>query len=233
MPDEFSDLLSAHGAVPGRPLLGLTILLVEDSRLASDAMRLICLRAGARLRRADCLRSARRHLQTYLPGVAIVDLGLPDGPGEELIAEIAAAAPGVLALFGTSGDPDLAGRALAAGADAFLPKPVESLQAFQETILRHLPAMAPGHARPALPGDPVEPDPVALRDDLRLAAGLLRGTPDAGTLDYVARFLAGVALNAHDQPLRDAACALASDPVPGLAELAGLVDARLAQVAVT
>ena len=39
-----------------RPLLGLTVLVIEDSKFACEAMRLLCLRSGERIRRADSLR---------------------------------------------------------------------------------------------------------------------------------------------------------------------------------
>ena len=125
---------------PDRPLKGLTLLVVEDSRLASETVRLLSLRSGARIRRADCLRSAARHLRNYRPAAVIVDLGLPDGNGTDLIAQIAGTAPDGPAVLGMSGDPDARGAAMAAGAGAFLAKPVQNLALFQHAILQALPA---------------------------------------------------------------------------------------------
>ena len=116
---EYTSLTPAATAT--RPLLGLTILVVEDSRFARDAMRLLCLRSGARIRRADCLRSARRHLQVYRPSVAIIDLGLPDGSGAELIKEQAVAEPRIQALLAISGDDTKEELSLAAGAASASP----------------------------------------------------------------------------------------------------------------
>ena len=88
-----------------QPLAGITALLVEDSRCASEAMRLLALKSGARLRRADSLAAAHRHLSVYRPMLVIVDMGLPDGSGAELIGTLARAEPRVPVLLGTSGDP--------------------------------------------------------------------------------------------------------------------------------
>lgn len=191
-----------------RPLMGLTILVVEDSRYASEALRMMCLRSGARIRRADCMASAERHLSTYRPSAAIVDLGLPDGSGLDLIKKMAAAKHRVPILLGTSGaEREAAARASAdAGADGFLAKPISSLAAFQAAILEHLPeALRPQGPRPAAMVD-ILPDPVALREDLAHAMTLMDlDTPPIG---YLRRFLIGLARSARDVALERSALAM-------------------------
>jgi CheY-like chemotaxis protein len=218
-----------------RPLLGLTILVIEDSRFACEAMRLRCLRSGARIRRADCLRSARRHLQVYRPSVAMIDLGLPDGNGVDLISELAEAQPRVEALIATSGDLHFEGEALAAGADAFLPKPVTSLAAFQELVLSTLPAERQPPGPRTLTDEIIIPDRIAFQDDMAHIADVLEDPPDEHALDYVTQFLAGLARSAEDRGLEQAASALARKRASGqptgseAAALAGLIQSRLNQ----
>ena len=230
-----TDTLATTTPTAARPLLGLTVLAVEDSRYACDALRLMCLRSGARLRRADCLRAARRHLAVYRPTIAIVDLGLPDGSGSDLIAEMAGMYPRVAALLATSGDPFAEDVAVAAGADGFLPKPYQGLAAFQATVLSALPRdMRPSGPRLADTAMPA-PDPAAYRDDMAHAADLLSdaGAPDESTLDYLTQFLSGVARSAGDDGLVSAVAALSAARQGGatgqapVARLSALLQSRL------
>jgi CheY-like chemotaxis protein len=221
-----------------RPLLGLTVLVIEDSRFACEAMRLLCLRSGARIRRADTLRAARRHLQVYRPSIVIIDIGLPDGNGADLIRELSIASPRPEVILGTSGDDNSEAIAMEAGADGFLAKPITSLGAFQDRILSNLPDdRRPMSPRPVAQ-DVVEPDPIAYRDDMAHVADVLdnaKGAADAHVLDYIAQFLGGVARSASDDDLVLATDALAAKRARGhavlseLATVAGLVQARLAQ----
>ncbi|GKY86893.1 response regulator [Sinisalibacter aestuarii] len=217
-----------RAATADRPLQGMTVLVVEDSRFASEAIRLLCQRSGARIRRADTLAAAHRHLAVYRPNIVIADIGLPDGTGAELLAELAAAAPRLDVLIGMSGDPALEATALAAGADGFLAKPVESLALFQQAILAHLPAGEGPRGPRALPNETVRPDRLALEDDLVHAAEIIGD--DRRPLAYVAQFLGAVARSAHDTALEAAARRLA-EAGPASAErarIAGLVNDRLA-----
>ena len=228
--DPFSTLRFPSAA---RPLLGLTVLLVEDSRFASEAMRLLCMRSGARIRRADCLRSARRHLQVYRPSVLIVDMGLPDGLGSELIAEAHETLPRIAVIMGISADDGARESCLAAGANGFLAKPLQSVAYFQTELLRHLPSDRQPTGPLLLHDETVKPDTVAYRDDMAHVVELLEAGEDQQMLDYVTQFLEGVAGLAGDHALLHASSALRKARQGGhplrsdLAHLAGLLQERL------
>lgn len=231
-----NDPFAANYPAPtaARPLLGLTVLVVEDSRYACEAMRLLCLRSGARIRRADCIRSARRHLQVYRPSVVVVDMGLPDGNGADLIAELAQAETERSVVLATSGDDMLEAEATAAGAQGFLSKPITSLAIFQQLILAALPADRQPFGLRAMVDEQVSPDEIAYHDDMSYAADLLENAPSDQALDYIAQFLEGVARSADDTGMENAARALAGKRAAGLtaaseaAQIAGLIQERLA-----
>lgn len=228
-------LFTAPRPTADRPLLGLTVLVVEDSRLASEAMRLLCMRSGARIRRADSLRAARRHLSLYRPGVIVIDVGLPDGSGLELLGELSRALPRVQAILAISGDPGMEQAALAAGADGFLVKPILSLDQFQQAILSRLSDWPQPSGLRLLAGEIVSPDEAAFHDDLALVADLLGNSQTEDRLGYVSQFLEGLAVQAGDGPLKSAAEALRVSREsgrawgPDLARVAGLVRSRLEQ----
>ncbi len=185
-----------------RPLLGMTVLVVEDSRFVCDGLRLMCLHSGARVRRADSLKSARRHLRVYRPSIAVIDIGLPDGSGLELIRDLAQQRPRIGALLGISGDETGALLARQAGADEFLSKPLKSLSEFQESVLKHMPEkMRPSGPR-SLNEIVIEPDPTTYIDDLQHVSNLLEDSKtDPQILDYLTQFTDSLAHAADDKPL--------------------------------
>ncbi|MGV6805712.1 MAG: response regulator [Ruegeria sp.] len=233
MDDSVQLATSATAPSATRPLLGQTILVVEDSRYTCDAMRLMCLHSGARIRRADCLRSARRHLQIYRPSVIVIDMGLPDGSGADLMAELNQATPRISVILGMSGDDSTEAQAMQAGADGFLAKPLNSLMCFQSTILQLLPEDRRPCPLYSVKEEEIIPDPMAYQDDMAHIADVLTGPTDPHTLDYAAQFLSGVARDAKDTVLENAARDLAASrskgaPVNALAaRVAGLVQSRL------
>lgn len=209
MDDELN--LFLQRPTPERPLNGLKVLVVEDSRCAAQAVKLLALHSGARLRRADCLAAAHRHLAIYRPDIVIVDMGLPDGNGAELIAELAVAEPRVPVLVGTSGDPGAREKAMQAGADGFLAKPVESLAMFQQVLIGLLPPSGTLSGPRALSDEVIAPDAGSIAEDLALAAAIMREGAGPG-LAYAAQFLGTVAQAAHDPVLEAAANELAGAP---------------------
>ncbi len=229
MTDKLEDLFIQRSPTADRPLLGLTVLVVEDSRFASEALRLMTQRSGARMRRADCLRAGQRHLQTYRPGAIIIDMGLPDGSGADLIRSVRGAKTPAPVILGLSGDPTRREEAMEAGADGFLLKPLASLAQFQQSLLAAMPETARPMMPRLLPEETLTPDPIALRDDLNEAARLLALRPDAAATGYLSHFLYGVARLSRDEPLEDAARALGVDllSAAALSRAAHLVQSRL------
>jgi response regulator RpfG family c-di-GMP phosphodiesterase len=195
-------------ATARQPLLGLTILLVEDSRYCSEAVRLLCRKSGARLRRADSRRAAYRHLATYRPSLVIVDIGLPDGSGLDIVRDLAAHRPNSPKVLATSGDDPALCRAdsAAAGADGFLEKPLKNLRDFQTQVLDLFPDRnLPDQGRIIPFKAEIEPDALALSEDLRHAVVLIKAadkTGDTETLTYCAQFLHSLAEANTNQRIR-------------------------------
>jgi two-component system, OmpR family, response regulator len=160
----------------------------------------------------------------------LIDMGLPDGSGADLIAEVAASHPRVDVILGMSGDSGTEAAAMAAGADGFLAKPFTRMAEFQSAILRHLPHERHPPGPRVLSDDAVSPDLIAYRDDLASIEPALR---DATNLGYVTQFLDGVARSAGDRPMSELVAALAANRAAGLplapqvAALAALVRRRL------
>ena len=191
-----------------------TVLLVEDSRLTAEAVRLICRRAGLRLRRADSLALARQHLRVYRPDIALIDLGLPDGSGLTLIDALTRATPRIGLIVALTGDPVLEQVALRAGADAFWEKPLRL-----SGPLGRLLGMDQNHDRANItspdtpskfgaadywsprPSQNMGADPLALRDDLLHAQYILAHASAPSRIGYAAQFLTGIARSLNDGAL--------------------------------
>jgi DNA-binding response OmpR family regulator len=155
----------------------------------------------------------------------IVDLGLPDGSGLDLIAEMHRARPRIGVLFGLSGDAAAARDVIAAGADGFLAKPLDSLAAFQREILARLPEERhPAGPRP-IDDAPIRPDPLALWQDLRQAEALLQDG-EVATLRYAAQFLGSLA-----RATAEAELAAVADDVIAQGAMGAPARARLRGVA--
>jgi len=238
---DFNSLDTEFGLAPKRQkrcLDGMAIMLVEDSRSVSEAIRMMAIRSGARIRRADCLSSARKHLAIFRPDVVIIDLGLPDGNGVDLAREIKAGkspVPGVL-IVSASEEDVTAVAAQSADADGYITKPIAGIVAFQNAVLSVCPGREGDQADWAAQYCPDISRSDAFQQDLENAQDLLREAldlGDTGNLIYCAQFLRGVAATAEDEELGHQAAALSARVVAGHAgrqsgqETLNLVNRRL------
>ena len=177
--------LRALGSLRRQCLFAVTILLVEDSRSASEAIRLYAAESGARVRRADSLHAASRHLAIYRPNVVMVDLGLPDGDGMALIRHLASASTPIGAIVALSGHERGAWQARRCGRRRRLPGEADREPAGLPGVraLASCPTPRPGAGRTSAswrsPGG--RRSRAALVEDMRRARALLAEALPAGT----------------------------------------------------
>jgi DNA-binding response OmpR family regulator len=134
--DPSSDMRGASSCVAS-PQRGMThdtpatILVAEDDATTRTFLADELTADGSELLVVDCASEALRALETKYPDVAILDVGLPDGSGLDVVRRVRAAdgiasridaETPILMLSGRAGETDRI-RAFEAGADDFVAKP--------------------------------------------------------------------------------------------------------------
>ena len=116
-----------------------TILIVEDDELLRDAFRLLLEDAGYQVLEAGTAAQALELAAERLPAIVVLDLGLPDRPGLDIVRTMRQdpdlRETPVVALTGRVGDREKQ-ECLDAGCDRYLPKPVAP-----SDLLRELPTL--------------------------------------------------------------------------------------------
>jgi two-component system KDP operon response regulator KdpE len=114
-------------------------LIVDDELPIRRLLRSTLHVHGYAVAEAATLAEARVELANTKPDVLLLDLGLPDGEGFELIAELRPASSLPIIVLSARNDDAGKVRALDAGADDYVTKPfsVEELLARIRTALRH------------------------------------------------------------------------------------------------
>jgi two-component system KDP operon response regulator KdpE len=119
--------------------MSLRVLVVEDDREIRGLLMSVLAVEGFEMRSAVSLSEARALLQNYRPDLVILDLGLPDGDGAELLGRMRSASPPAVLVVSACHDEAQKISLLDAGADDYLIKPfgVGELLARMRVALRH------------------------------------------------------------------------------------------------
>jgi PAS domain S-box-containing protein len=110
------------------------ILLIEDHSQTRQTLTKLLTSRGHEVAAAESLRQARNLAQTFSYDLVLSDLGLPDGNGHELMAELRQLRPACqgIALSGYGTEADIQ-RSRTAGFDLHLTKPIE-IGALEEAL---------------------------------------------------------------------------------------------------
>jgi len=115
------------------PLVGLRVLVVDDEADTRDYLITVLKESGAQVTGVASVRQAISEIGQLLPDILMTDIGMPGEDGYALIRQVRALAPEqgglipAVAVTAYASEED-AKRAIAAGFQVHLPKPVESSQ---------------------------------------------------------------------------------------------------------
>ena len=128
------------------------VLIVEDVFETSRWLSAIAGQAfpGCTVNHADSVRSALAEIRRTEPDVALIDLGLPDGSGIEVLRELRRAQPDALCVITTvMGDDANIVAALSVGANGYLLKeqPAERISRQLSQLAEGIPALSPSIAQ--------------------------------------------------------------------------------------
>ena len=101
----------------------MKILLVEDEESIARPLEVLLRAQGWQVLRAGTVAGARQLIGAQRPEAAIVDLGLPDGSGEEVCRQMRRAGDGAVLVLTARSDEESVVRALEEGADDYIAKP--------------------------------------------------------------------------------------------------------------
>ena len=114
----------------------LTVLLVEDDPRAAKWVRVALESRGAKVLWATRIDQARLLVDRHAPAVALLDVGLPDGNGLDLIVELRTQPqPCAVVVLTGNGESSVARIAAGLGVTEFLDKPV-ALERLEQAVER-------------------------------------------------------------------------------------------------
>jgi two-component system, OmpR family, KDP operon response regulator KdpE len=155
---------------------GPRLLLVEDEDRVRQSIAAYLRHRDYRVDEVDCAADALRAWEALRPDLILLDLGLPDLDGVDVIRRVRREAATPIIILSARGDERDRIAGLEAGADDYLAKPfgVDELNARIRAVLRRLGGQAAGPDGKLTLG-PVELDPV--RREVHAAGNLVRLTP--------------------------------------------------------
>jgi two-component system KDP operon response regulator KdpE len=117
----------------------IAVLIIEDEPAIRRFLRVSLAESGYRVIEAGSGQQAMRRLRLDRPDIIILDLGLPDVDGLDIIREVRQASPVPIVVLSSRADERGKVEALDLGADDYVTKPfgIDELMARLRTSLRH------------------------------------------------------------------------------------------------